>query len=156
MQPYHVYQGGNIDNVNLDNGSLNVRIPLVSYPQRGSQLALDFALVFSGSGNYGQTQCELASLPGSDERVTKCSTSWFNGIGQSLSLLPGVYMGGLALVDSQDLAETQTSLPFINADEVQVPVCTYTICTPAVYAPVEWRPTIWTGSARTAEPWIRI
>src|SRR6185437_11986466 len=49
LQAYHQYQGGNIDNVNLDNGSLTVTIPLLSYPQRGSTLTLNYNIISSAS-----------------------------------------------------------------------------------------------------------
>lgn len=131
MQPYHVYQSGQIDNVNLDNGSLNVAIPLVSYPQRGSQLSMSFELVFSGSGSHGVTTSEIASMPGSSQRVTATRTFWDTGRGLAeggspLSLLPKAFSGTVALVDTQDLSEYQMPLDFISG-----PVdghCTWSVC----------------------------
>ncbi len=39
LVPYGAYEGGNLDNVSMTTGNLNVRIPLISYPQRGGKLA---------------------------------------------------------------------------------------------------------------------
>jgi len=47
LKPFGAYQMGNIDNVSLGNGSLAVDIPLISYPQRGGKLKLDFSLHYS-------------------------------------------------------------------------------------------------------------
>jgi RHS repeat-associated protein len=71
---YQSFHGGDIDNVNLQNGNLVVRIPLISYPQRGSKLKLTYSLVWNGkpysyaqvcptiNGGYGQ--CIPAWEPG--------------------------------------------------------------------------------------------
>jgi YD repeat-containing protein len=40
--PYGVYQMGDIDSVNAVNGNVSLRIPLLSYPQRGKDLRMDF------------------------------------------------------------------------------------------------------------------
>ncbi|MGA9669745.1 MAG: hypothetical protein WBQ94_11075 [Terracidiphilus sp.] len=48
LQPFQSYHGGDIDEINLSNGDLHVHIPLVSYPQRGGKLKLDFALEYNG------------------------------------------------------------------------------------------------------------
>ena len=42
QSPYGVYQVGNIDSVNVVNGNLSLHIPLLSYPQRGKDLRMDF------------------------------------------------------------------------------------------------------------------
>jgi RHS repeat-associated protein len=47
LKPFGSYHGGNIDTVNLSNGSLNITIPLMSYPQTGGKLKLDFAFRMS-------------------------------------------------------------------------------------------------------------
>lgn len=44
--PYQSYNGGNIDSINLLNDTLNVRIPLTSYPQRGGKLKTAFSIVY--------------------------------------------------------------------------------------------------------------
>jgi hypothetical protein len=48
MRPYDSYHGGDIDSVNLGNGNLALHIPLLSYPQRGSDLKVDFQLLYNG------------------------------------------------------------------------------------------------------------
>lgn len=55
VKPYGTYMEGNIDNVNIGNGSLDVDIPLISYPQRGGKLKLDFSVhYFNGSVSIAQ------------------------------------------------------------------------------------------------------
>ena len=50
IKPYGSYQGGDIDTVNLSSGSVNLHIPVVSFPQRG-----DLDLSFYLSLNIGRT-----------------------------------------------------------------------------------------------------
>ncbi len=52
LKSFGSYHAGNIDHVDLSNGALNVDIPLISYPQRGGKLKLDFVLHYHNSGNY--------------------------------------------------------------------------------------------------------
>ena len=40
--PYQSYHGGDIDSINLSSGKINIRIPLISYPQRGGLLRESF------------------------------------------------------------------------------------------------------------------
>jgi hypothetical protein len=42
MLPYGAYHGGNLDQVNLSNGHLELRVPIKDYPQRGGKLKLTF------------------------------------------------------------------------------------------------------------------
>ena len=42
QSPYGVYQVGNIDSVNVVNGNLSLRIPLLNYPEVGQDLRMDF------------------------------------------------------------------------------------------------------------------
>jgi RHS repeat-associated protein len=53
MKPFGAYHGGNIDTINLFNGMLNLDIPLISYPQRGGKLKLDFHLRYADAGATG-------------------------------------------------------------------------------------------------------
>lgn len=46
IKPYGSYEGGNVDSVNMVNGSLTLNIPLVSYSRRGGKLKLAFRLVY--------------------------------------------------------------------------------------------------------------
>jgi RHS repeat-associated protein len=52
LNPYATYQSGNIDSINVLNRGLNVDIPLISYPQRGGKLNLDFDLHYINQGNW--------------------------------------------------------------------------------------------------------
>ena len=68
LKAFGSYHAGNIDHIDLSNGALNVDIPLISYPQRGGKLKLDFTLHYHNSGNYydcgtydEQNNCELYS-----------------------------------------------------------------------------------------------
>ncbi len=68
LKPFGSYHAGNIDHIDLSNGALNVDIPLISYPQRGGKLKLDFTLHYHNSGNYydcggydTDNNCELYS-----------------------------------------------------------------------------------------------
>ena len=38
LTPYQSFQAGDFDAVNLSNGNVLIRIPLLSYPQRGNTL----------------------------------------------------------------------------------------------------------------------
>jgi RHS repeat-associated protein len=51
LTAYQSSQGGDIDQINTGNGNLFVHIPLLSYPQRGAALKLDFSLV-SNNKNF--------------------------------------------------------------------------------------------------------
>jgi YD repeat-containing protein len=42
FKPYGAYQGDDIDQVDLSNGHLELRIPLLAYPQRGGRLKLSY------------------------------------------------------------------------------------------------------------------
>lgn len=54
--PYQTYQGGDIDSVDMATGSLNLHIPLISFPQRGGRLRLNFVL------NYNSTTVARARI----------------------------------------------------------------------------------------------
>jgi YD repeat-containing protein len=57
---YNSYDGGNIDHVNVKNGKVVLRIPLVSFPQRG-KLKLSFSLVGRNVGYaYSGKTCDLS------------------------------------------------------------------------------------------------
>src|SRR5258708_7542794 len=47
-KPYGAYHGGDIDSVSMVNGSLQVRIPLISFPQRGGRLKANISLMYQG------------------------------------------------------------------------------------------------------------
>ena len=56
LQPYVSYHGGELDQVSTLNGGLTVRIPLVSYPQKGS-LSLSYSVIFNSFGFEDLAQC---------------------------------------------------------------------------------------------------
>jgi RHS repeat-associated protein len=71
LKPFGSYHGGNIDTVNLSNGSLNIDIPLMSYPQRGGKLKLGFDFRMSNFSYYytvGYISCP-------DESGNECATT---------------------------------------------------------------------------------
>ncbi len=47
LKPYGAFEGGAIDSISMTNGSLNLHIPMVSYPQRGGKLHFGFYLKYS-------------------------------------------------------------------------------------------------------------
>ena len=57
LKSYGSYHMGNIDSVNLGNGSLSVDIPLISYPQRGGKLKLDFSLHYYNGSSSKSEKC---------------------------------------------------------------------------------------------------
>jgi RHS repeat-associated protein len=50
LKPFGLYQGGDLDSVSMTNGNLTLHIPLVSYPQRGGKLRLDFFIRYNNKG----------------------------------------------------------------------------------------------------------
>ena len=52
LRAFRSYDSGPIDTVNLSSGKLQVNIPVISYPQRGGKLKLDYELIYSNSGMY--------------------------------------------------------------------------------------------------------
>lgn len=57
LTPYQSFHGGDIDAVNLTNGNLFVKIPLISYPQRGGKLNLGFSFVANGKDAQTKQVC---------------------------------------------------------------------------------------------------
>ena len=51
LAPYQSFHGSDIDTVNLSTGNLVVRLPLMSYPQKGSALKLSFSAQYNGKGS---------------------------------------------------------------------------------------------------------
>ena len=72
LQPYTGLQGGALDKVNPTNGALTIRIPLVSYPQKGS-LALSYSLIINSFGFQVQQQC-AASPGGPAPKSNNCTS----------------------------------------------------------------------------------
>src|SRR6266850_2014233 len=61
INPYGSYHGGNIDTVSMTNGNLFLHIPLLSYPQRGGKLTLDFFIRFNAKNWYTSFTCFASS-----------------------------------------------------------------------------------------------
>lgn len=109
LQAYHDYHGSDFDHVNLDNGNLTVSFPIVSYPQRGNALKIDFGITYNGTGRtYQQVvcvqgKCEYAWLPSSHSYT-------------GMALTPISYSASPALYDLQQAssAETKWTLPGTN------------------------------------------
>jgi hypothetical protein len=57
LKTFGTYNMGNIDNINVGNGALDVDIPLISYPQRGGKLKLDFSLHYFNASSSKSEQC---------------------------------------------------------------------------------------------------
>src|ERR1700734_2131584 len=56
MLPYQSYHGGDIDNINLSNGDLNIDLPFLAYPQRG-KLHLEFHLLYNDEEQHQTKLC---------------------------------------------------------------------------------------------------
>jgi YD repeat-containing protein len=93
MMPYVSYHGGDIDNVNLGTGNLVVRMPFLSYPQRGNALRAEFDLQYNGKPY--QYQCEIP-IQG------KCTWAWWpSGLTPGWSpILPPSPTLGVNVVDA--------------------------------------------------------
>lgn len=50
LKPYGMYQGGNLDSISITNRNLTLHIPIVSYPQRGGKLRLNFMGIYNNKG----------------------------------------------------------------------------------------------------------
>jgi len=59
LQPNVAYHGGELDQVSTLNGGLTVRIPLVSYPQKGS-LSLSYSVIFNSFGFEDVATCNAS------------------------------------------------------------------------------------------------
>ena len=91
MKPFGSFQGGNIDNVNLLNESLNVHIPLVSYPQRGGKLNLGFSVNY-----YPPTLSYIFDNCTNPDDNRTCNEDWSMTEGSYLNYLTGG--GGIQIV----------------------------------------------------------
>jgi RHS repeat-associated protein len=59
-KPYNTFHAGDIDSINMTNGNPTVRIPLVSYPQRGD-LRLNLAIAYDHTGFAAEYVCYINS-----------------------------------------------------------------------------------------------
>ena len=71
--PYGSFNGGNIDSISLLSRKLNIRIPLVSYPQRGGRLKMSFSLVY----NWPILKYNLDGPNCNPQRPNTCYQDWY-------------------------------------------------------------------------------
>jgi RHS repeat-associated protein len=95
IQPYRSYHGGNIDSVSLFNGSLTVKIPLMSYPQIGGKLQLNLTMIYENRGYFGDNVC-VPIPPGNGTSCQIVYTS--NG-------------SGFRIVDEDSVSTVATNVP---------------------------------------------
>lgn len=95
LQAYQSYHGGDVDSISLSNGNVTVRLPLISYPQRGDKLKLSYALVYNGKGYSIQKDC--AGGPPCVWWWTEDYVDPFNGAG---------VLGYFGIVDEQDVQQS--------------------------------------------------
>jgi len=50
LHPYGSYHGGDLDTVSLASGNLTLHIPIISYPERGGKLDVNYFLVLNSKG----------------------------------------------------------------------------------------------------------
>src|SRR5208282_908731 len=111
LKPYGSYHGGNIDQVNLGNGSLSVDIPLISYPQRGGKLTLDFALHYFNGSSYQTLTCYSEPFGSECVEIPSGSYSGFEIIDkQAFTLGPPLGLTGYQSCS----ATTQPPVVFCN------------------------------------------
>jgi len=62
LKPYGTYHGGDIDTVSVFNGKIDLHVPLVSYPQRGS-LQFGFTLRYDNPRPEVDKTCDIPNKP---------------------------------------------------------------------------------------------
>jgi RHS repeat-associated protein len=116
IKPYGSFHGGDIDARNMSNGHLELRIPVLSYPQRGPSLKLTFVARFHNAVWNEHTDC----VP----TTNICIHTWeFDG-------QPGVQLAneyGPPFIDQQLVSGGNTGSPVYSysvrmADESQHPL----------------------------------
>ncbi len=87
LSPYATYISSDIDNVNPLNGNLFLKIPLVSFPQVGSKLRLDYSIYYNDKA-WSLKPSKAPETPG-------FQYNWQPGISNSYSLIaPAINSGG--------------------------------------------------------------
>jgi RHS repeat-associated protein len=110
LQPYASYHGGGLDVVSMLNGGLTVRIPLVSYPQKGS-LTLSYSVIFNSFGFQDIARCIAADNPGGPIATIPLHTGCTNNIKPIPTGLPGIFPLGPRLIADQQLGSGGSSAP---------------------------------------------
>jgi len=108
LQPYVAYHGGQLDKVNIVNGSLTVQIPLVSYPQKGS-LSLSYSVIYNSFSFQDLANCLAAENPTGPLAGIPLDSGCTNQMQLMPLGIPGAYPPGPALVMDQGLAAGGTS-----------------------------------------------
>lgn len=67
LTPYQAFQGGDLDSVNLNNGNVVFTAPIISYPQRGNALTMNFVLTINTKTLFSRLFCRTQ---------TSCITEW--------------------------------------------------------------------------------
>jgi RHS repeat-associated protein len=122
LQPFVAYHGGQLDKVSTLNGTLTVRIPLVSYPQKGSSLALSYSVIFNSFGYQDLEQCDSPPDPGGSQDVIPLKNGCMDTIQLIPTGIPGATPLGPRLVIDQQLfaggalASEQVQSPQPNKD----------------------------------------
>jgi RHS repeat-associated protein len=93
LTPYQSFQGGDIDAVNLSNGNVMIRIPLVSYPQRGNTL------------KWGRTYVDNTKEAASGQICVGTSGCYYQWEGSAPNSVPVVFD---TLIDDQSAYYVQT------------------------------------------------
>jgi hypothetical protein len=116
LSSYQSYHGGDIDHVNLATGGLSIRFPLLSYPQRGNVLKVDFSLHYNSKQatvrKFCSDTCDFLWMVG--------SSPWSGGISNL----------GAYVADDQSffLGTQQVRWPY--RPPILVYTCYYSILTP--------------------------
>lgn len=104
-KPFGSYNGTSFESVNLDNGKLNLNIPLYSLPQRGS-LKLDFSLIYY-DGGFKQVEDSTCS-----QLKSTCSYSIETASGGPEGVIP-VFDEGLSVsADTYPTGQTNGVYPY--------------------------------------------
>jgi hypothetical protein len=71
LQPFESYHGGAIDAISLSTGTLNIKMPFLTYPQRG-KLQLSFDLLYNNQWQHRREVC----LSKPDPPLPACLWLW--------------------------------------------------------------------------------
>jgi len=73
LKPFGSFHGGDIDSVNTTNGKLELQIPLISFPQRGGRLHVNYYIIYSSPSIKAicfQGDCTYSQVGGASVGVT--------------------------------------------------------------------------------------
>jgi RHS repeat-associated protein len=110
LQPYTAFHGGQLDVVNLTNGGLTVRIPLVSYPQKGS-LSLSYSIIFNSFGFEDIAVCDSPPNPDGPIDEIPLHNNCSNTVQPIPTGVPGHFPLGPRLIADQTLTSGGVSAP---------------------------------------------